>query len=80
MSAGVSLSQVEFRGDGHKMGTICETTMRITFGNPHCDFLPPTSTLCYKESGKAVFATSHKLIRVIFAMLRQRTCFREVCV
>jgi transposase len=29
---------------------------------------------------KAVFATSHKLIRVIFAMLRQRTCFREVCV
>jgi transposase len=28
---------------------------------------------------KAVFATAHKLIRVIFAMLTQRTMFREVC-
>lgn len=29
---------------------------------------------------KAVFATAHKLIRTIFAMLRQRTYFQEVCV
>lgn len=28
---------------------------------------------------KAVFATAHKLIRVIFAMLTQRTMFKEVC-
>ena len=28
---------------------------------------------------KAVFATAHKLIRLIFAMLTQRTMFREVC-
>jgi transposase len=28
---------------------------------------------------KAVFATAHKLVRVIFAMLTQRTMFREVC-
>lgn len=28
---------------------------------------------------KAVFATAHKLIRVIFAMLSQRTMFKEVC-
>jgi transposase len=28
---------------------------------------------------KAVFATAHKLIRVIFAMLTQKTMFREVC-
>jgi transposase len=28
---------------------------------------------------KAVFATAHKLIRVIFAMLSQRTCFRVNC-
>jgi hypothetical protein len=35
-----------------------------------------------KEAGqpfkKAVFATAHKLVRVIFAMLSQRTQFREV--
>ena len=29
---------------------------------------------------KAVFATAHKLIRLIFAMLTQRTMFREVCI
>jgi transposase len=29
---------------------------------------------------KAVFATAHKLIRTIFAMLTQRTYFREVCI
>jgi hypothetical protein len=28
---------------------------------------------------KAVFATAHKIIRVIFAMLTQRTMFKEVC-
>ncbi|HSB30511.1 MAG TPA: hypothetical protein VLD55_02825 [Candidatus Sulfobium mesophilum] len=28
---------------------------------------------------KTVFATAHKLIRVIFAMLTQRTMFKEVC-
>jgi transposase len=28
---------------------------------------------------KAVFATAHKLIRLIFTMLTQRTMFREVC-
>jgi transposase len=28
---------------------------------------------------KAVFATAHKLIRLIYAMLTQRTMFREVC-
>jgi transposase len=28
---------------------------------------------------KAVFATAHKLVRVIFAMLTQRIMFREVC-
>ena len=28
---------------------------------------------------KAVFATAHKLVRVIFAMLTQRTMFKEVC-
>ena len=28
---------------------------------------------------KAVFATAHKLIRVIFAMLTQKTMYREVC-
>jgi transposase len=28
---------------------------------------------------KAVFATAHKLIRMIFAMLSQKTMFREVC-
>ncbi len=28
---------------------------------------------------KAVFATAHKLIRLIFAMLTQRTMFKEVC-
>jgi transposase len=28
---------------------------------------------------KAVFATAHKLMRVIFAMLTQRTMFKEVC-
>lgn len=29
---------------------------------------------------KAVFATAHKLIRVLFAMLTHRTYFREVCI
>jgi len=37
-----------------------------------------------KEAGqpfkKAAFATAHKLVRVIFAMLTQRTHFREVCI
>jgi transposase len=28
---------------------------------------------------KVAFATAHKLIRVIFAMLNQRTIFKEVC-
>jgi hypothetical protein len=28
---------------------------------------------------KAVFATAHKLMRVIFAMLSQRTMFKETC-
>jgi len=28
---------------------------------------------------KAVFATAHKLIRLIFAMLTQRTMFKEAC-
>jgi transposase len=28
---------------------------------------------------KAVFATAHKLVRVIFALLSQRTFFKEVC-
>jgi transposase len=28
---------------------------------------------------KAMFATAHKLVRVIFAMLTQRIMFREVC-
>jgi hypothetical protein len=28
---------------------------------------------------KAVFATAHKLMRVIFALLSQRTQFKEVC-
>lgn len=29
---------------------------------------------------KAVFATAHKLIRMLFAMLSQRTMFREACI
>jgi transposase len=29
---------------------------------------------------KAVFATAHKLVRVMFAMLSQRTYFKEVCI
>jgi transposase len=32
-----------------------------------------------QASKKAVFATAHKLIRIIFAMLTQRTMFKEVC-
>jgi hypothetical protein len=28
---------------------------------------------------KAVFATAHKLVRVTFAMLSQRTMFKEIC-
>jgi len=28
---------------------------------------------------KAVFATAHKLVRVLFAMLTQRTMFKEIC-
>ena len=28
---------------------------------------------------KAIFATAHKLLRMIFAMLSQRTMFKEAC-
>jgi transposase len=65
-------SRISKRGNRHLRRVIWLMTVNVIHFNA-----------IFKEYGlpfkKAVFATAHKLIRVIFAMLSQRTYFRENC-
>ena len=72
-------SRISKRGNRHLrrviwMMTTCviqhNATFRIYFAKKRNEGQP---------FNKAVFATAHKLVRVIFAMLTQRTMFKEVC-
>jgi transposase len=72
-------SRISKRGNRHLrrviwLMTTCviqhNTTFRAYFMKKRSEGQP------YK---KAVFATAHKLVRAVFAMLTQRTMFREVC-
>jgi transposase len=73
-------SRLSKRGNRHLRRIIWLMTIRVIQHNP-------TFRIYFmkrRESGqpfkKAAFATAHKLVRVIFAMLSQRTYFKEVCI
>ncbi|MEJ2010062.1 MAG: IS110 family transposase [Acidobacteriota bacterium] len=73
-------SRISKRGNRHLRRVIWLMTICVIQHNPTFrDYF-----MRRRDAGqpfkKAVLATSHKLIRVIFAMLSQRTHFREVCV
>jgi transposase len=73
-------SKISKRGNRHLRRVIWIMTVRVINHNP----LFRQYYLKKRNEGqpfkKAVFATAHKLIRVIFAMLSNRTYFREVCI
>jgi transposase len=73
-------SRISKRGNRHLRRVIWLMTVCVIQHNPTFrDYF-----MRRRDAGqpfkKAVFATAHKLVRVIFAMLSQRTYFREVCV
>lgn len=72
-------SKISKRGNRHLRRVIWLMTVRVIHYNPTFRkhfFKKRTEGQPFK---KAVFATAHKLIRVIFAMLTNRTYFREEC-
>jgi transposase len=72
-------SKISKRGNRHLRRVIWLMTMRVINHNP----LFRKYFLKKKNEGqpfkKAVFATAHKLIRVIFALLSNKTYFQEEC-
>ncbi len=73
-------SRISKRGNRHLRRAIWLMTTCVIQHNPTFR----SYFMKRKEAGqpfkKAVFATAHKLLRVIYAMLSQRTHFKEVCV
>jgi len=73
-------SKISKRGNRHLRRVIWLMTMRVINHNP----LFRKYFLKKRNEGqpfkKAVFATAHKLMRVIFAMLSDRTYFKEECI
>jgi len=73
-------SKISKRGNRHLRRVIWLMTMRVINHNP----LFRKYFLKKRNEGqpfkKAVFATAHKLMRVIFAMLSQKTYFKEECI
>ncbi len=71
----VGISKLSKRGNRHLRRVIYLMTTSVVSPNP---FFKPYFLKRKKEGfppQKAIFATAHKLIRVIFAMLSQRTHF-----
>jgi len=72
-------SKISKRGNRHLRRVIWLMTMRVINHNP----MFRKYFLKKRNEGqpvkKAIFATSHKLMRVIFAMLSKRSYFREEC-
>lgn len=70
-------SRISKRGNRHLRRVIWLMTMRVINHNPMFRkyFLKKRNE--GQPSKKAVFATAHKLMRVIFAILSKRTCFQE---
>jgi len=73
-------SRISKRGNRHLRRVIWLMTVRVIQHNPTFR----EYFMKRKEAGqpfkKAALATAHKLVRVIFAMLSQRTHFREDCI
>jgi len=73
-------SRISKRGNRHLRRVIWLMTISVIHHNP----LFRNYFLKRRNEGqpfkKAVFATAHKLIRVIFAMLSHRTCFQKECI
>jgi transposase len=73
-------SRISKRGNRHLRRIIWLMTVSVIQHNP----IFRGYFMKRREAGqpfkKAAFATAHKLVRVIFAMLSQRTHFREVCI
>lgn len=73
-------SKISKRGNRHLRTVIWLMTVRVINHNPTFRkyyFKKRNEGQPFK---KAVFATAHKLIRVIFAMLSKRTYFQEECI
>jgi transposase len=74
------VSKISKRGNRHLRRVIWLMTMRVINHNP----MFRKYFLKKRNEGqpfkKAVFATAHKLTRVIFAMLSNRTYFQEECI
>jgi transposase len=73
-------SKISKRGNRHLRRVIWLMTVRVINHNPMFRkyfFKKRNEGQPFK---KAVFATAHKLMRVIFAMLSNRTYFREECI
>jgi transposase len=72
-------SRISKRGNRHLRRVIWLMTTRVIQHNAtfRAYFMKKRSE--GQPFNKAVFATAHKLVRVIFAMLTHRTMFREVC-
>jgi len=73
-------SKISKRGNRHLRRVIWIMTVRVIHHNPTFRkyfFKKRNEGQPFK---KAVFATAHKLIRVIFAMLSHRTYFQEECI
>ncbi|MDH5769641.1 MAG: IS110 family transposase [Nitrospirota bacterium] len=73
-------SKISKRGNRHLRRVIWIMTVRVINHNPTFRkyfFKKRNEGQPFK---KAVFATAHKLVRVIFAMLSHRTCFQEECI
>lgn len=72
-------SRISKRGNRHLRRVIWLMTTHVIEHNPIFRAYYMKKRSEGQPFMKAVFATAHKLIRLIFAMLTQRTMFREVC-
>ncbi len=72
-------SRISKRGNRHLRRVIWLMTTCVIQHNATSRAYFPKKRSEGQPFNKAVFATAHKLVRVIFAMLTQRTMYREVC-
>jgi transposase len=73
-------SRISKRGNRHLRRVIWLMTVNVIRHNPLFKAYYEKKRSEGQPPKKAIFATAHKLIRTIYAMLSQRTHYREVCV
>ena len=73
-------SKISKRGNRHLRRVIWLMTVRVIHYNPKFKNYYLKKRNEGQPFKKAVFATAHKLMRVIFAMLSHRTFFQEKCI